>query len=192
MDLEPTDRVTQLLQRFYGERHMDVAQSLVQVGRTQEQVGRFDEAGSSLRQALAIITSLQGPDHPIAAYPLVDLGQIAMKRRRWKDAEDYYRRALEIRVRALPASHFETARVRSQLGGSLARQGRYAEAEPLLRAALEEIRTQVPPGDKRLLDIQARLNDFYRLREKSTAADPAASARSPGRAPAPVRDRRRR
>lgn len=107
----------------YFVRHLDMVeddqQTLVQIGKCHIDLGRLDEAETTLRQALA------SSDDAIGFY---NLGIVLEQRDRLQEAERSYRRAIDLNA-GLPRAH-------NNLGGLLAAGGRLDEAEQHLRESI--------------------------------------------------------
>lgn len=97
--------------------------------------GRYAEAKSDLRQALAILSPLDGSERDVAALTLnlADLGRLQKDHER---ADAGFRQALELAERALCPGHPDLLFYLNQSALSLAEQGRHREAGPLYRRAL--------------------------------------------------------
>ncbi len=138
----------------YFTRHLDLVnddqQTLVQVGKCYSDLGRLDEAESSLRKALAL-----GDD----AVGFYNLGVLLEQRDRIDEADASYRRAIALGP--------GLASARNNLGALLAARGRLDEATDLL---LESIRLDptVPDGYTNLSAV---------LLQRSRAAEAARYAR---------------
>ncbi len=104
-------------------RHLEMVeddqQTLVQIGKSYSDLGRLEEAETTLRRALDL------GDDAIGFY---NLGVVLEQRERSSDAEASYRRAVE----AGPG----LAGARNNLGALLARRGRLAEATAHLMEAI--------------------------------------------------------
>jgi CHAT domain-containing protein/Tfp pilus assembly protein PilF len=98
--------------------------------------GKYAEAETLLREALAVNEKVLGPGHPYTANAHSYLASILNARGRYAEAEPLYRKALAVNEKALGPGHPGTARCCNNLALSLRARGRYTEAEPLLRRAL--------------------------------------------------------
>jgi tetratricopeptide (TPR) repeat protein len=103
--------------------------------------GSRDEAEVLATQALDILESNAGPDHPDVANVLLCLAGVHEDRAEYSAAEPRYRRAVRILNQAAEeTSDRDVQRLRMQAIGGLAgvcrALGRYGEAEPLLKQAI--------------------------------------------------------
>jgi tetratricopeptide (TPR) repeat protein len=98
--------------------------------------GRYAEAETLVRRALAIRLKALGEGHPDTAASYNRLAANLHAQGRYAEAETLVRRALAIRLKALGEDHPDTGRAYQGLAVSLLGQGKYAEAETLFRRAL--------------------------------------------------------
>ena len=99
--------------------------------------GRYAEAESLYRQALAIRENVLGKNHPDTAESYNNLALLYKTQGRYEEAEPLLKKALEIRENVLGENHPDTAGSYNNLAGLYYSQGRYEEAEPLYKQALE-------------------------------------------------------
>jgi CHAT domain-containing protein/Tfp pilus assembly protein PilF len=123
-------------EKALGPDHPHTAASLANLAGIYDAQGRYSEAETLYRRALAVQEKALGPDHPDTAASLVSLAGIYDAQGRYSEAETLYRRALAVREKALGPDHPETAASLARLANIYGSQGRYAEAEPLSRRAL--------------------------------------------------------
>jgi CHAT domain-containing protein/Flp pilus assembly protein TadD len=98
--------------------------------------GRYAEAVSIARRAVALAELQSRPDHLSVAPLLEQLAVLYYRLGRYGDAEAIDRRALVIRERALGPDHPDVATTLNSLAVVLHSQGRHDDAEPLLQRAL--------------------------------------------------------
>jgi CHAT domain-containing protein/Tfp pilus assembly protein PilF len=132
-----------LLPKFLvpGERQVvsnqaDFAQNLSRRGELYRSQGRYVEAETLFRQAVAIVEKGGGLNHQNVSIPLSNLAQLYFDQGRYLEAERLYERALAIRDEALGRYDPSVTVVLTNLADLYRTQGRYAEAEPLYRRAL--------------------------------------------------------
>lgn len=101
------------------------------------QAGRYAEAASAHRQALAECERTLGPEHPDTLASLNNLAWALFKSGGYAESEPLYRRALEVRERTLGPEHPDTLASANGLAELLHARGDYAAAELLFRRALE-------------------------------------------------------
>ena len=85
--------------------HVDVADTLSELGSLYVDQGKFDTAMKCLREALELRRQLLGPRHPAFAATLDDLAEALRDQGDLDGAERAYREAIEIRRNALGAGH---------------------------------------------------------------------------------------
>lgn len=107
--------------------------SLANVLHTQ---GKYPEAETQHRAALALRIATLGPNHLDVAVSRNNLANVLSDQGRHREAETEHRAALALRVGALGSDHPDVARSRNNLAIALYAQGKYAEAEVEHRAAL--------------------------------------------------------
>lgn len=118
----------------YGERSLQVAGALVDLGTHASDIGQYAEADATLRRSLHLYEQLSGPDTVQTAAALTNLGNVHMNAGRWSAAEPYYRRAAAINVGR--DSQVDLAIDLTNLGWVVHKQGREAEAEEILSRSL--------------------------------------------------------
>lgn len=128
-----------------GPVHLDVAESLNNLGVIYAQRKQLEKAESAFRRSLEITQKLLGPDHTDLAVTLDSLGVLYYEQDRYTEAEKLLRRSFEIRKKHLPGDHPAIARNLTHLAHVMIRLERSAEAEGLLREAVA-IRGRHPPG----------------------------------------------
>jgi CHAT domain-containing protein/Flp pilus assembly protein TadD len=124
--------------------------------------GRYSEAETALRQALALRESRLGPDSPFVAQTVYNLGYVYRLEGRYAEAEPLLRRALTIRERVLPPGDPAFARTLNELGYLYQVQGRAAEAEPMYKRALDIQRRAPAPDDLAISGTLNNLGYLYR------------------------------
>ncbi|MBV8381181.1 MAG: tetratricopeptide repeat protein, partial [Planctomycetaceae bacterium] len=98
--------------------------------------GKYAEATSAARQALAIREAALGARHPDTAQSLNNLALLLKSQGDYAAAKPLYEQALAIRKAVLGARHPDTATSLNNLAGLLQAQGDYAGAKPLYEQAL--------------------------------------------------------
>jgi CHAT domain-containing protein/Tfp pilus assembly protein PilF len=98
--------------------------------------GRFAEAETLYKRALAIREKALAPDHPDVATGLNNLAALYVDQGRYAEAEPLYKRALAIWEKALGPDHPDVATGLNNLAVLYGHQGRYSAAEPFSRRAL--------------------------------------------------------
>jgi eukaryotic-like serine/threonine-protein kinase len=127
--------------RTLGEQHLEVAESLDDLGSLQYEIGNLGEAERLLRDALALRRRTLGDEHLDTANTENHLA-MALRRKETPEAnaevEQLYRSALAARRKVLGADDRAIAESLNDLGLLFSQNKRdYAAAEPLFREALE-------------------------------------------------------
>lgn len=123
-------------------------------------LGTRAEAEPLLRQALSILETALGPDHPDVAISLNNLASLLLEINRLAEAEPLFRRALLIHDGTYGPDHPSVAIDLGNLAGLLADTSRPAEAEPLLRRALAILERAYGPDHP---DVATALNNLAQL-----------------------------
>ena len=122
--------------RLYDDEHLDVADTLNNLGWALKERNDYTAAEPLYREALAIRQALLGDEHELVAQVLNNLGQLEYARGEFDVAEPLLRQALEMRLKLLGEEHRDVASSLANLGSLLRDRGETAEAEQLLRQAL--------------------------------------------------------
>jgi eukaryotic-like serine/threonine-protein kinase len=134
--------------RLAGETSLDPATRadlLDALGVAYRSLGRYEEAGPLLEEALAVRRQALGEEHVLVAESLHNLANVERHLRRPEEAERLTRQALEIQRRAFPRGHRNLARGLNNLASLLREKAEAAgeagrplliEAEALARASL--------------------------------------------------------
>ena len=112
------------------------------------------------QQAVEIVRTTLGAEHPDYATSLNNLASVLQATGRYAEAEPLDRHALEIRRTTLGEEHPDYATSLNNLARVLEATGQYAEAEPLYQQALEIFRTALGdehPHTRRLAGNYGRL-----------------------------------
>jgi eukaryotic-like serine/threonine-protein kinase len=106
------------------------------LGNVLKTQGKYAEAETEHRAALALRIAAKGRNHPDVAVSRNNLARVLSFQGRYREAETEHRAALALRVAALGPDHPDVARSRSNLATTLFAQHKYIEAEAEHRAAL--------------------------------------------------------
>jgi len=90
---------------------------------------RQDEAAEYYRQALTILESLRGPEHPVLTPILNNLAIVEARLDNYDQAAKYYRRAIVIEEQAFGPKHPEIASMLNNLAALYLKEGRIDDAE---------------------------------------------------------------
>ena len=135
------------------EIQADLYQTL---GAMYDQLGKYEQADSLLKAALAQRKSIDGPDSAKVAESLVALANLRVDEAQLEEAESLARQALAMSKRHLPPDHPVVAKATMTLGRVLDNRGKYGEAIPTLEEAirLQSIPNGVPA------DLSATLSEL--------------------------------
>ncbi|MEZ5809923.1 MAG: CHAT domain-containing tetratricopeptide repeat protein [Rhizobiaceae bacterium] len=128
----------------YGDDTAEISYALTNVGLALERAGRFEEAETHYRKALAIDRRFRAPDHPNIPTDLYNLANVTNSLGRFEEALDLNRKALAIREEAKIDDERAIARLRNNIGLNLWQLSRFAEAEQSMREALAILESVEP------------------------------------------------
>jgi len=151
--------------------HLDVATSMLDLGKLLVREERYDEAEPLLREALAMRRRLVGAVHPIVANGLDALGVLAMERGDLAAADSFFTEALGIRRTIFEEDHPDLAASFSNLAEVRHRTGAYAEAERLYHDALASYRRAFGEQHPDVVYVMRHLASTLDAQGRSTAAD---------------------
>jgi serine/threonine-protein kinase len=130
-------RVLEMDKRLRGDRHPNVADSLLNLGAIASNRERYAEATGHYREAFAIMQSWYGEDHPQTASAMAILAQGLMYQEQYDESAALLRRALAIQERVHGPVHRRVGFVLNELGGVALRRTDFEEAEAAFRRSLE-------------------------------------------------------
>ncbi|MEM7355821.1 MAG: serine/threonine-protein kinase [Acidobacteriota bacterium] len=139
----------------FGERHINVARSLRNLGRVHYLASDFSAAEPLLRQALEIRLEHHDRDTPAVATVLGDLGRLAHARGDPDAAETLLHEALDIHRRRLGGAHLKVATLEKDLAEIARQRGDLDTAGTLLERAQHNIHQQRAEGDWIRADVQS-------------------------------------
>lgn len=161
-EAEPlVNEVLEYRRRHFGNRSLQLADSLDDLGLILRSAGLLDEAIGAYREALSIRRERQGEEHIDTAILLVALADTMNQRGQGEEALPLAELAVRLRSRALPAEHWSVMSARSVLGGVPVRLRRFDEAEQHLLDAERAFRGAPGGSPKRLIDTRTRLVELY-------------------------------
>jgi serine/threonine-protein kinase len=144
---------------------------LQSIGLVLEEAGRFEEAVTTQRRALALREEAHGPEHPDVAISRAALANALMDAGELEEAVEEHRQALALRVKILGPDHPHTAASRSVLGSGLQRLGRYEEAEAQQRRAVEILEAALGPEHPDTIAVRVNLAGALGSQERYDAAE---------------------
>jgi len=130
-----------------------VAASLEGVALVLQEQGKWTEAETLQREALAIRRKRLGSEHPDVAPLLADSTRTLLHEEKFVKAEALAREYVAVFEQRL-SEDWQTSDVRSLLGATLLGQKKYAEAEPFLLTGYQGMKQHediIPAGAKRRL-----------------------------------------
>lgn len=124
---------------FSGDPRIDLLRGRVlsQNAWCEYQLGRYLQAESSYRSALALMRQLHGPEHTAVSASLNNLASVLSRQGKYESAEKLFRQSLEMRQRLLGIQHPDVATSLNNLADVLSAQGKTESAEKLFRQSLE-------------------------------------------------------
>ncbi|CAN0356115.1 unnamed protein product [Ectocarpus sp. 8 AP-2014] len=130
-----------------GPDHLQVADTLRQLGVSAREAGRLDEAEGLLRRCLTIRRKKLGQEDMQVACTLYELGACVRKAGRWGEAEGLLRSCLAIEETKLGQEDVQLATTLQQLGVCARESGQMEQAEEFLRRSLAIEETKLGPED---------------------------------------------
>ncbi len=154
------------------QQALTVALGKAWLGYLYKSQGRYSEAEPLYLQALEIMRSQLGTDHPSTATSLNNLAGLYRSQGRYSEAEPLYLQVLEIRRSQLGTDHPDTASSLNNLAGLYDSQGRYSEAELLYLQVLEIWRSQLGADHPDTARSLNNLAGLYYLQGRYSEAEP--------------------
>jgi CHAT domain-containing protein/tetratricopeptide (TPR) repeat protein len=165
-------RALDLRRAALGERHPDIAQSLISLAAVRYKKGDYQASEPLTREALEILRSALGEAHPQLAVGLSSLGELYRAMGRYGEAEPFLRQALEIRRVALGPTHPDCADTLNDLGELRRALGDLEEAANLHREAPEVRRAARGDQHPSVGFSLNNLAETYRAQGNYSAAEP--------------------
>ena len=123
-------RALDLRRAQFGNDHIDVATSLINLSGVIRQRGKGEEAEQAVREAMEIQKRVLGPRHPDVATTMTTVAVLTDDASR---AESLVRAARDIQLAAYGASHTSVTNTNAILADYLSKRGAHGDAEALLR-----------------------------------------------------------
>jgi tetratricopeptide (TPR) repeat protein len=154
----------QILESAFGESHVEVALSLVAMGRCQSMQGKA-EAEATLRRAAQIRRALVGARHPDTATAEIVLATALMQQGKSSEAQELVESALESLTASLGEEH---PRVASALNSVAQFQVEAGDVEAANRTLLQALRIKrvVHGAHPRLVSTLTNLMEVDRMRDR--------------------------
>jgi tetratricopeptide (TPR) repeat protein len=141
-------------------------------GAALERAGRYSEADTCYRRALAQVEALEPPAPLALASALHDLASLQLLMGRPSQAEPLYRRAYDLRAGALSAGDPRIGVTLHGLAEAVHQRRRYAEAEDLYRRAAAILESAYGPPSLALADVRHNWAALYRETRRDAQARP--------------------
>lgn len=129
--------VTQFAEDGDKDDQLNISGVISRCGWYYYRIGKYQEAETMYRQALASRENILGFQHPDTLTCVSVLGLVIQRQGNLEEAEDWHRRALAGRENLLGREHPDTITSVRNLGMMLASRGKYEAAEAMLRQALD-------------------------------------------------------
>lgn len=156
--------------------HPYYANTWLNVGDCQYQLGNYDQAEPLLQKALAAYEASLGKRHPYVAMACYGLGKVYEAQNDLAKAELFYRRALEIRRQQLGAKNPDSvatlwalAHVLADMAEQPGGENRVADACDIWRALVEQLPTEQGEQDWQIAEARANLAHLERLAQLTPA-----------------------
>ncbi|MEO6011444.1 MAG: serine/threonine-protein kinase [Vicinamibacteraceae bacterium] len=167
-------RALALGRRSLGPEHVQLAQSLNNLGVLHREMGHAGQAEPLLREAVEMRRHVLGARHPDVAITLVELSRVLAEQGRVEEAEPLSREALAIRREVFGDEHRETATSKRDLGLNLMRRGDLAGAEPLLRENVDTTVRLLGPAHPNSASAMATMAQLLEAKGDLAGAEPFA------------------
>ncbi len=150
------------LRAHLGPRHLEVGETMAELGLALRDLGRLAEAGPLFRSALDIYQDLLGPDHFETLAAQNNFGTFLVRSGRYTEAEATYRDILARLRRVEGDIPYGQAFATNNLAKALEGQkGRYEEALAARREALELARQAFGADHPRVAEFMHDLGALY-------------------------------
>jgi tetratricopeptide (TPR) repeat protein len=122
-------RALAIQEKALGPEHPNVATSLNNLARLNDEQGRYEQAELLYKRALAIQEKVLGPEHSDVATSCNNLAGLYDRQGRYEQAKLLYKRARAIQEKVLGPEHPDVASSLNNLAVLYSNQGRYEQAE---------------------------------------------------------------
>ena len=150
--------------RLRGPDHRDTLNSMLQLARCYDDLGRYPDALELRTQALAQIKAKLGADHPLTLEGMNELAESYMSIGRHADARNLHERTLALRKAKLGADHPDTLTSMNNLARSYTGLGLYTEAAKLYEETVALMKVKLGPDDSEtLISMNGLAIAYFRL-----------------------------
>jgi tetratricopeptide (TPR) repeat protein len=122
-------RALAIQEKALGPEHPNVATSLNNLARLNDEQGRYEQAELLYKRALAIQEKVLGPEHSDVATSCNNLAGLYDRQGHYEQAKLLYKRARAIQEKVLGPEHPDVASSLNNLAVLYSNQGRYEQAE---------------------------------------------------------------
>jgi len=157
--------------RYYGERHVMVASSLLDLSSLLG-AHKPEDARVTTVEAIGMLRATYADGHPQLARALTDLGVIDLKLKRYKDAQPPLREALALRRRLQGDSTIDVATIAQHLSWALSMDGDPVEAEALARESLRIWQAAFGPSNGMVVLAGVYIAEALRAQGRYAEAEP--------------------
>ena len=155
------------------ERQPDphAATTLNNLAAVHKNLGEIEQAELRYRNSLAIIETIQGPNHPDVAMGLNNLAALYFSQQAFGKAEPLWKRALQISERILGNNHPHLVQPLVTLGIVSQAQRKFDQAETFYIRAIQITEDALKPDHPGLLPLYVRYEAMLRQANRGDEAD---------------------
>jgi len=157
---------------LYGPQHLEVAESLTNLGATLARTSDYADAERELRQALDIRRRLSGNQSEEVAATLSELAEVMAYKGEYDKGAPMIEEALSIRRRLYGEDHALVAESIAALGLNYGDRGDFKQAEKYLREAMNTQRKLHPQGHPALAESISNVAWTLMSQDKPAEAEP--------------------
>jgi tetratricopeptide (TPR) repeat protein len=161
-----------IYKRAEGPEHLNLANTLNNLGRLYRAQGRYVEAEPLCERAVSIREKALGPEDPLVAASLNNLAELYRAQGQYTKAEPIFRRALGIVEKMSSSEDPLVAASLNYLALFYHNQGKHAEAEPLYHRALAIREKAFPPDHPNVATSLSNLAALYYNQGQYAKAEP--------------------
>lgn len=145
------ERSTDILTEAVGPDHPNIAKVMIILGRAQFEIGEYESAESSYRQALKIQETTLSPQHANRIWTLTNLGRLLADNGKINEAEHLLLEAAEGAVNVLPENHWRRITTQLELAACLKAKGDHTRSKTELKKALDQLQGRTDFHANRML-----------------------------------------
>ena len=147
------------------------ATTLNNLAAVHKNLGEIEQAELRYRNSLAVIETIQGPDHPDVAMGLNNLAALYFSERAFGKAEPLWKRALQISEQILGNRHPHLVKPLVTLGMVSQAQRKFDQAETFYIRAIRITEHALKPDHPSLLPLYIRYEAMLRQANREKEAD---------------------